>query len=303
LPCEDIIEYSILLAKTAFMTRKTLILAVETSSRVGSVAIAASLQLLDEVTFSGPMKHSAEIFSAIRTLLDRFSRSPEEIEQVYISIGPGSITGLRIAVTLAKAMHLANSVNIIPVDTLDVIAANVINLNSTSDERQATSNERRETSDERQTTSDERRAMSDEIIAPVLDAKRGQFYIAVYQKQTASKNTEKKLNYKPNSAASAISAVKGWSKILPDSLMTVEEFLGRFACKKRPVWLLGDGLLYHKDKFKADGVCFFDEKFWSPRASKVHQLGWQKAQAGKFADPLALIPNYLMRPDITIRKK
>jgi len=112
------------------MTQKTLILAVETSSRVGSIAIATGRQLLAEATFSGPMKHSAEIFPAIHTLLDRFECKPKDIEQVYISIGPGSFTGLRIAVTLAKAMHLAGSVKIVPVDTLDVIAANVINLDS-----------------------------------------------------------------------------------------------------------------------------------------------------------------------------
>jgi tRNA threonylcarbamoyladenosine biosynthesis protein TsaB len=256
------------------MTLKTLILAVETSSRVGSVAIATGPQLLGEVTFSGQMKHSSEIFSAICTLLDRFSRSPEEIEQVYISFGPGSFTGLRIAVTLAKAMHLTNSAKIVPVNTLDVIAANVINLDSANYELRE--------------SNIEHRASSIELIAPILDAKRGQFYIAVYQK-TRDERRETKDEI--------------WNKLLPDSLMTTDEFLDKFACKENPIWLLGDGLLYHKDKFKADGVCFFDEKFWSPRASKVHCLGWQLALANKFADPILLVPNYLLRPDITLKRR
>ena len=51
------------------------------------------------------------------------------------------------------------------------------------------------------------------------------------------------------------------------------------------------------DKFKAEGVHFLDEKYWSPRAEKVHLLGWKKALAGQFADPLTLQPTYLRRPE------
>lgn len=246
------------------MTQKTLILAIETSSRIGSVAIATGRQIIAESILSGPMKHSAELFPEIRALLDRFGRKSTEIEQVYISIGPGSFTGLRIAVTLAKAMHLANSTKIIAVNTLDVIAANVMNLNSPGHERQES---------------------SIELIAPILDAKRGQFYTAVYQKtQRAIQNTK-------------------YVKILQDSIMTADEFLQKFACSRKPIWLFGDGLVYHKDRFKNDGIRFFNEEFWSPRASKVHQLGWEKAQSGEFSDPLPLIPNYLMRPNVTLRRK
>jgi tRNA threonylcarbamoyladenosine biosynthesis protein TsaB len=111
------------------MAQKPLILAVETSSRIGSVAIALGEQILAEAAFSGPMRHSAELFPAIRSLLERFSRKPQEIDHIYISVGPGSFTGLRIAVTMAKAMHLANPpqrTKIIAVDTRDVIAANAI---------------------------------------------------------------------------------------------------------------------------------------------------------------------------------
>jgi len=253
------------LAKIAIMIQKTLILAVETSSRVGSVAIAAGQKLLNEISFSGPMKHGSELFPAICSLLNRFKKKSQDIEQVYISVGPGSFTGLRIAVTLAKAMHLANSAKIVPVDTLDVIAANATTI-----------------------CHSERSEESLETIAPILDAKRGQFYIAVYQKTSDERRA----------TSDGI-----WNKTVPDSLMTANEFLEKYACKEKPAWLLGDGLVYHKDKFKADGICFFDEEFWSPRASKVHQLGWNKAQADEFADPLLLTPNYLMRPNVTLKRK
>ena len=273
------------------MAQKPLILAVETSGRIGSVAIAAGERMLAEAAFSGPMRHSSEIFPAIRDLLNRFGRKPRHIEHIYISVGPGSFTGLRIAVTMAKTMHLANPprrTKIVAVDTLDVIAANAtdyIKQGNTDVEK----------------------------IATILDAKRGQFYIAIYQRQNSqqrlttenAKKAEKKINYELNSANSANSAIKKWEKIFPDSLMTASQFLDRFAGQAEPIWLLGEGLVYYADKFKpvpsgvegAEGIHFFDEQYWTPRAAKVHLLSWKMACAGQFADPVTLQPNYLRRPE------
>ena len=252
------------------MTQKPLILAVETSGRIGSVAIALGEQLLSQTAFSAPMRHSSEIFTAIAALLSRFSRKPTEIEHIYISIGPGSFTGLRIAVTIAKTMHLANAAKIVAVDTLDVIAANAINLATQNCQPKTTSHEPRVTKHER--------------IAVILDAKRSQFFIAAYQ-QTASHETR--------TTSHGI-----WQKILPDSLMTAPQFLEKFANREKPISLLGEGLLYYKGKFKAQGIKFLDEQYWNPSAEKVHLLGCKLAQAGKFADPLTLTPNYLRRPDV-----
>ena len=50
-------------------------------------------------------------------------------------------------------------------------------------------------------------------------------------------------------------------------------------------------------------VRFMDEKYWSPRASRVLLLGCEKALANKFEDPLTLTPNYLLRPDIKIKTR
>jgi tRNA threonylcarbamoyladenosine biosynthesis protein TsaB len=241
------------------MTPKTLILAVETSGRLGSVAVAAGEQILAETSFSGPMRHSAELFPAVSALLARFHRKPKDIEHIYISVGPGSFTGLRIAVALAKTMHLANAAKIVPVDTLDVIAANAIDYVQ------------------------EKNARTDKF-ATILDAKRGQFYIAVYKRLSRSTDTQ-------------------YEKIQPDCLMTASQFLERFAHNAEPIWLLGEGLVYHKDAFKAENIYFFEKKYWNPRAAKVHSLGWQLALQKKFADPLTLQPNYLLRPDAEVKLK
>jgi tRNA threonylcarbamoyladenosine biosynthesis protein TsaB len=238
------------------MAQIPLVLAVETSGRMGSVAIAVGEHMLAESAFSGPMRHSSEVFPAICSLLDRFARKPKDIEHIYISVGPGSFTGLRIAVSMAKIMHLANDAKIVAVDTLDVIAAN-------ADDYMRQKN------------------IGIERIAVILDAKRSQFYISVYQ------HTSDNI----------------WKKSIPDSLMTASQFLDRFSKKEKPVWLLGEGLVYYSDKFKAEGIYFLDESYWTPRAEKVHMLGWKMACAGQFADPLTLQPKYLRKPEVTEKRK
>ena len=92
-----------------------------------------------------------------------------------------------------------------------------------------------------------------------------------------------------------------WRKAIPDSLMSISEFLDRCAGRRQAIWLLGDGLVYYKDKFEAGGVSFFGEEHWSPRANKVHLLGWPMALRGEFTDPLTLIPNYLRKPDVLLK--
>jgi len=244
--------------------QKPLILAVETSGRIGSIAIALDGQILAEAVFSGPMRHSAEIFPVTTTLLERLGRKTNEIEHIYISVGPGSFTGLRIATTLAKIMHLANAVKIVAVDTLDVIAANATDYIKDKNTRI-------------------------EKVATILDAKRGQFFVAVYNRNHCQSNNAKH--------ESQVTSHEIWQKISPDSLMTASQFTERYASGTEPLWLLGEGLVYYKDKFKAEGIRFLDERYWSPKAVKVHLLGWEKAQTGQFADALTLQPAYLRRPE------
>ena len=234
------------------MQTEHLILSVETSGRLGSVALSAGSTLLAETGFSAPMRHSAEIFPAANDLLERFDKKPDEIAQIYISVGPGSFTGLRIAVTMAKMMAIANDVKIVAVDTLDVIAANAIEYI-------------------------EKEKKPIETIAVILDAKRSQFFVAVYEKQNQK-----------------------WEKTVDDCLMTVEQFHQWAGCKG--VWLTGEGLMYYKESFKAETSEFFDETLWNPKASKVYMLGLPKAQAGNLADPVTLVPKYIQRPDIGMKK-
>jgi tRNA threonylcarbamoyl adenosine modification protein YeaZ len=269
--------------KSGNMGNEPLILAAETSSRVGSVALALGDTLIEESTFSSPMQHSAEIVPAIGDLLARHGRSPREIDQVHIAIGPGSFTGLRIAVTLAKTMHLAHGVQIVTVGSLDVVVANLSDRiggpeGPLGPQGVAVPNR----------------------VAALFDAKRGQFYVGVYELLAPGAVASQEIagetpGYRIPAMGDAV-----WHRIRADSLMTAEEIIGGFS-PDGPLGVLGDGLLYHREQFTRENVVILPQRCWSPRAAAVHHLGRQKARAERFADPLTLTPFYLRGPQVTLR--
>ncbi len=99
------------------------ILAVETSSRTGSVAIADGADLVAEIAFTADQEHARDLLPVIDTLLQAHHWTPASIQACCISIGPGSFTGLRVAVTFARHLSLAVGAKLYAVPTLDVIAA------------------------------------------------------------------------------------------------------------------------------------------------------------------------------------
>ena len=233
--------------KTANGSDRPLVLAVETSGRLGSVALGGGGEVFGEKKFSAPMKHSKEIFTAVQELLEEFNAAAVDIKQIHISVGPGSFTGLRIAVAMAKMMSLANETKIVAVDTLDVIAENAAEYL-------------------RGQNSDAQR------VGVILDAKRGQFFTAVYEYGDGVVE-----------------------KVGADRLMTAEEFVKEFAAGGKSISLIGEGLVYYKDKFAGEGVEVLEEELWWPTAKKVYELGCKKAARGEFSDAIAIEPTYMQR--------
>lgn len=140
------------------MENSGLTLAIETSGRIGSVAIGTAGSVIEEKPFSGYMKHSAELFPSIRHLLASASAVAADIRQIVITAGPGSFTGLRIAVTAAKMFHYALRTPIVALDSLDVIAENASDY---IDQSGRVTNH----------------------LAVVLDAKKDYFYAAAYERR------------------------------------------------------------------------------------------------------------------------
>jgi tRNA threonylcarbamoyladenosine biosynthesis protein TsaB len=99
-------------------------LAIETSGRIGSIATVIDGQVAREQVFSHGLQNAAKILPIIDELCRAQAWSPRDIEQIYVSIGPGSFTGLRIGVTIAKSIALVTNAKIVAVPTVEVLARN-----------------------------------------------------------------------------------------------------------------------------------------------------------------------------------
>lgn len=224
-------------------------LAVECSGRTGSVALGIGDAIISKATLSGFQKNSAELLPTVQQLLLDKNLNPDNISHIYIPIGPGSFTGIRIGVTLAKMASFSNKVKIVAVDTLESIAWNAFGYF-------------------------EIHKVDYCRLASVLDAKRGFFYIALFEWNCGQ--------------------IK---RLSDDMLIRPAEFLEKFTQDTPKVHLLGEGLLYYQNLFESANTVIIDKSLWAACADSVWMLARKKALIGEFTDPNALTPLYIRRPE------
>lgn len=102
-----------------------LILALETSAVGGSVALLQGEQVLSQCALAEGRRSGQWLAPAIDETLRAAGRQPREVRLVAVTTGPGSFTGLRVGVTTAKTFAYAAGSDVIGLNTLDVIAAQV----------------------------------------------------------------------------------------------------------------------------------------------------------------------------------
>lgn len=100
-------------------------LSLETSGRLGSVALFRDGALLEERTYPHGLQHAAAIVPMIDDLCRVHAITPRQIERIDISIGPGSFTGLRVGVTLAKTLAFSTGAKIVAVPSVEVLIENL----------------------------------------------------------------------------------------------------------------------------------------------------------------------------------
>lgn len=105
------------------------VIAVETAGPIGSVTVALGGQLLAERTFAATAGHGRDLLPLADELCREAGWRPADLNDCYLSIGPGSFTGLRVAVAFARHLALACGTRIVAVPTLESIAWNWMNPN------------------------------------------------------------------------------------------------------------------------------------------------------------------------------
>lgn len=99
-----------------------LILSLETSTRICSVALHANTQLITSAEIHVEQAHATRLASLIKDISRFAGIEITELSAVAVSSGPGSYTGLRIGVSTAKGLCFALGIPLISVNTLKLMA-------------------------------------------------------------------------------------------------------------------------------------------------------------------------------------
>lgn len=99
-----------------------MLLAIDTATRLTSLALYDASGIVSERSWHAESRHSVEVLPAIAEMFEQAKLKPSALTAVAVAKGPGSFTGLRIGMSIAKGLCLALDIPIIGIPTLDVTA-------------------------------------------------------------------------------------------------------------------------------------------------------------------------------------
>ncbi len=104
------------------MAEKPILLAIDTATRFAGLALYDGEVIRSESYWLSNGNHSTELMPALVNMLAQQRLTPAELSAVAVAIGPGSFTGLRIGLSVAKGLAQACDLVILSVPTLDILA-------------------------------------------------------------------------------------------------------------------------------------------------------------------------------------
>jgi tRNA threonylcarbamoyladenosine biosynthesis protein TsaB len=99
-----------------------MLLAIDTSSSMTGIACFRENELLAECVWQSGRDHSQQLLPQIDLLLRHLGQTSAQLQAVAVALGPGSWSGLRVGVSVAKGLALARSIPILGISSLDYLA-------------------------------------------------------------------------------------------------------------------------------------------------------------------------------------
>jgi tRNA threonylcarbamoyladenosine biosynthesis protein TsaB len=260
-----------------------MLLALDTSTHLASLAICEHGELRAEYTWDVGTSHSIELLQRLEWFVKERGITLHQLSAVATATGPGSFTGIRVAVTVAKTLAFSLNVPLIGISALDIIAYS--------------------------------HATAALPVCAVMEAGRGEFYAALYQQVVIDEAPAAVRGTKPSLEDGAWAArtlpVGGaarqeslyWQRQGEYRVVNAEELAQEIT---QPTLFCGD--LSAGGQRKLAGVLGPLALFVSPlacvrRAGLLAELAAQRLERGESDDPLTLEPLYVRRPHITVSSR
>ena len=218
-----------------------LILALDSTAIVASVALCRDEKTIASFTVKNGNTHSETLLPMVEAVLKSANVGVSDIDLFACSVGPGSFTGVRIGTATIKGLAFGQNKNCLGVSTLEALAENLVPF--------------------------------DGIICPVMNARRGQLYNALFRCE----------NGVP-------------VRLCEDRAISVAELAAELAEKGEPFALCGDGVaefcrLAPNSAPTRTSVLLEDQS-----AVSVAKVALRRANAGENGTDAALAPVYLRLP-------
>lgn len=224
------------------------ILNIESSGTLGSVALTMDGCVEFSLETQEPMRHAIDLAPFVAHAMEEVTRKELKLDAVAVSLGPGSYTGLRIGLSLAKGLVFGLDIPLIGINTLELIAVKAMFRNLDW--------------------------QGDEILIPMIDARRMEVYTAAYDFSLNHVLTPQTLIVTPDS----FDCLNNYRKIY---------FIGDGAPKTKDIikaangyWL--DGITAHAgDMIALSEKAFREGKFIDPAYSVPKYIKEYKAVVGE----------------------
>ncbi len=126
-------------------------LMIDTTNSIGSVALFEEKEMLGQTMLNTSLKHLDSLHYAIDNILSAFKVDIRDIGLIGVDVGPGSFTGIRIGVTVARTLAQIGNMYIQGVTSLELLAAKV--------------------------------SFGEFIIVPIIDGKKGRVYTSMFERK------------------------------------------------------------------------------------------------------------------------
>ena len=225
------------------------VLGVDTSIRTGSVALLEGDTVLAEVAATSAQTHAKRLMSAIDVTLEIAGLTIAECDGFAVTTGPGSFTGLRIGISTVKGLGFATKKPVTGVSTLEALVYQFPSF--------------------------------PHLVCPVLDARKGQIYTALYECASYMK----------------------WTRITEGCAAEPRQWLNQI---QHVCLFVGDGANVYGALIKETlgSLAQFAPPYLNRvRGSVVAYIGMKQILDGQIADVARLVPHYIRKSDAEIKLK
>ncbi|MEK3882348.1 tRNA (adenosine(37)-N6)-threonylcarbamoyltransferase complex dimerization subunit type 1 TsaB [Paenibacillus sp. PL2-23] len=251
------------------------VLALDTSTAAMSAAVLRGGEVLAEIESIAERNHSVHVITHVQAMLKQASVGRDELDAIVVGSGPGSYTGMRIAVTAAKTLAWVWEKPLVGISSLEAIAYGALHEGIGAKEGELFN-----------------KLTGAHWVIPVMDARRGQVYGAAFKGSIGA----------------------GWCRFREDGVRIMLDWVDdivreakELQGEERPViWLTGDPSLHGEaaGKLQTAGEAAGIAVHVLPHVLKgrfLAQLGMRQLSAGLTENVHTFAPNYTQLTEAEVK--